>query len=147
MPQVTYSAVWPTTADNAWKTPRDFSDLTWLLQPDTTVTVVDGANPATVGCRRLIKFPDGLVVDETLVALDDRNRSITYRINSGGFRPFKNFHGTITVTPIANGTSLVQWLCEWDTVDLDADKDLLGGLLEGFLQGALDRKAAALANA
>jgi len=140
MPDVTTSAVVPADADTVWRVIRDFDGLpTW--HPAISASELEGdARSDQVGAVRRLTLGDGGVVRESLVALDDRERRMTYAILDSPF-PVRDYRSTIRVHPVTStGESFVSWSVLFDC-DLDEaerlsalfGRDVFGTGLDGLV--------------
>lgn len=120
MPKPYASGVVPAPADKVWEVVRDFNGLpNWHPAPSAS-EIEGGQDAATVGCIRKLTLPDGGVVRERLVTLDDTDRSYTYDILESPF-PVRSYRSTIRVAPLtATGESFVEW---WSIYDADGDQE------------------------
>ncbi|MEU4895745.1 SRPBCC family protein [Streptomyces sp. NPDC044780] len=127
MPQTFASAVIPADADTVWHTLRDFGGLAaWQPAVARGVLRPDDA-PDRIGGVRTLLMADGGTVVETLVALDDGERSLTYDIVSSPY-PVRDYRATMRVLPLtATGEAFVGWSAVFDCAPSDAD-----GLAESF---------------
>ncbi|MDD7941073.1 SRPBCC family protein [Actinomycetospora lutea] len=134
MPDLTASAVVPADADTVWRVVRDFDGLpTW--HPAIAASELEGDGRSDqVGAVRRLTLGDGGVVRESLVALDDRERRLTYAILESPF-PVRDYRSTIRVHPVTKtGESFVAWSVLFDC-DLD-DAERLSALFAGDVFGS-----------
>jgi hypothetical protein len=117
MPEVTASSVVPGDADTVWRIVRDFDGLPTWHPAISASELEDGAHTDQVGAVRRLTLADG-EVRERLVALDDRERRLTYSILDSPF-PVRDYRSTIRVSPVTStGDSFVAWSVLFDC-DLD----------------------------
>lgn len=146
MPEVLASAVVPAPADTVWRVVRDFDGLPAWHPAIATSELEGAARIDQVGAVRRLTLGDGGEVREVLVALDDRDRRLTYAILTSPF-PVDDYRSTIRVTPLTStGESFVAWslLFDCDRDDSErlsrmfADDVFAAGLrgLGGFLDGS-----------
>ena len=136
MPRSFASTVVKAHPDEVWSFLRDFSAPPQYIEAVTS-TVITGGKPADqVGCERISALQDGTPVVEVLVALDDVNRSLSYRLTEGPF-PFTNYHSTMQVSLVSDeNASFVEWFSSYDCEAADAkamDDILAGGIYEPAL--------------
>lgn len=134
MPDVLASAVVPADPDTVWRVVRDFDGLpTW--HPAISGSELEGdARTDQVGAVRRLTLGDGGIVRESLVALDDRERRLTYAILECPF-PVRDYRSTIRVHPVTStGESFVVWSVLFDC-DL-ADAERLSALFAGDVFGS-----------
>ncbi len=114
------SAIVAAKADEVWRLVRDFDGLPRWHPAVADSRIEDGRSAAEVGCVRHLKMPDGAVIRERLVAVDDPGRSYTYDIIESPF-PIRRYRATIRVVPVtATGDSFVEW---WTDFDADASDE------------------------
>ena len=134
MPDVLASAVVPADPDIVWRVVRDFDGLpAW--HPAISASELEGdARTDQVGAVRRLTLGDGGIVRESLVALDDRERRLTYAILESPF-PVRDYRSTIRVHPVTStGESFVAWSVLFDC-DL-ADAERLSALFAGDVFGS-----------
>ncbi|GAA4869217.1 SRPBCC family protein [Actinomycetospora straminea] len=140
MPETRSSTVIPADVDAVWRVVRDFDSLpAWV--PAVAACRLDGDVPADqVGAvRRLALDGDGGTVVEQLVALDDRERTLTYAILESPF-PVQDYRATIRVFPVtSSGECFVSWSVLFDCDPGDAERlmaffsrDVFASGLEGL---------------
>lgn len=133
MPRSYASTVVPADPDTVWGFLRDFNGTPNFVDVIAASEIVGDGPADQVGAERVLTLGDDGIVRETLVALDDVERSYTYHLTEGPF-PFTHYYSTITVKPVTeSGHSFVEW---WSTYDCEASDakamdDLLGGALYG----------------
>lgn len=140
MPEVTSSAVIPADVDTVWRVIRDFDGLTsWV--PAIEASELEGdLRGDQVGAVRRLTLGDGGTVRERLVALDDRERRLTYSILESPF-PVQDYRSTIRVLPVTStGECLVTWgvLFDCDLADVEQlstlfGRDVFGAGLNGLV--------------
>lgn len=93
-------------SDLVWKVVGDFQDMSWL--PDVAKTK-EGDKPAFAHRKLFLK--NGGEVSESLYKYDADNTSYSYRIDKVDPKvlPVTNYSATITVVPIDNQTTKVEW--------------------------------------
>lgn len=113
MPLAYASAVFAADVDQAWTLVRDFNGLpAW--HPAIASSTLDGAEPATVGAVRTLTMPDGGVVREQLIAVDEPDRSYTYDILTSPFA-VRSYRSTIRLRPITTtGHTFAEWYVHFD---------------------------------
>ena len=140
MPDVTTSTVVPADADTVWRVVRDFDGLPAWVPAITASELEDGARSDQVGAVRHLTLADGGTVRERLVALDDRERRLTYAILDSPF-PVQDYRSTIRVLPVtASGECVVTWgvLFDCDLDDVERlstlfGRDVFGNGLSGLV--------------
>ena len=102
--------------EKVWARLRDFHDLSWCPNVVSKVEKVGGLAGTQIGAKRVL---DG-AFHETLLALDDSERAIRYRIDDGPGAVSKEnvqgYIGEVRLFPVtdANAT-LVLWTSHWDS--------------------------------
>jgi hypothetical protein len=122
MPETFASAVIPADAATVWRVLRDFGALPdW--QPAVARCVLhDEHSPDRVGNVRTLLMAGGEAVVETLVALDDRERSLTYDIVRSPYA-VRSYRATLRVLPLtATAEAFVGWSAVFDCEPSDADE-------------------------
>lgn len=140
MPRPYASGTVPAQADTVWRTVRDFNGLATWHPAIASSEIEAGPAAGEVGAVRKLTMPDGGIVRERLVQLDDTDRSYTYDILESPFA-IRSYRSTIRVAPItATGESFVEWWCHYDADAADEPK-----LNETFADGVYASGIAALA--
>lgn len=132
------SAVIEAETGEVWRLVRDFDGLPgW--HPAIATSEVEGGAAPSVGAVRRLSTPDGGVIREQLIALDDAARSCTYDIVESPF-PVRSYRATLRLLPItATGGTFAEWYAHFD-----ADGDDEAGLARNFEQGVFGAGLAAL---
>ncbi|MBE9373001.1 SRPBCC family protein [Saccharopolyspora sp. HNM0983] len=107
------SAVIGAEPDEVWELARDFGGLPgW--HPAIATSEIEGGGAPSVGAVRRLTTPDGGVIRERLVALDDAQRSYTYDIIESPFA-VRSYRATIHLLPItATGGTFAEWYAHFD---------------------------------
>jgi carbon monoxide dehydrogenase subunit G len=105
MPAFIVSREYPVSADSVWQVIGDFAGLaSWL--PGVSACAVDRPG---VGSIRQVSLMDGSMVKEELVALDNQQRSYSYRIvEAPGITADTDYLATLAVVPTDQGCR-VDW--------------------------------------
>ncbi|MER7985534.1 SRPBCC family protein [Streptomyces noursei] len=136
MPEAFASAVIPARVTKVWRVVRDFGGLaTW--QPAVANCVLSDVQAADrVGCVRTLSMADGETVVESLLALDDHARSLTYGIVSSPY-PVQCYRATMRVLPLtATDETFVGWSVNFDCDQAHAD-ELAGNFRTDILTAGL----------
>jgi hypothetical protein len=102
--------------DKVWSTIRDFQDTSWAKGVVESHTHVGDLPGSQVGSQR--KLND--LFEETLVALDDKNRTFSYSIDECKGTPIEkgkvtNYVGTVRLCPLTDGDkTFFEWTSTWD---------------------------------
>jgi len=101
-----------------WKYVGDFN-ATDLWHPAVRNSSLKG-NSTKPGAIRTLKLADGSELVEKLLAYNAAKGSYTYTTLKSPF-PIKNYVSTISVSPTADGKTLMTWSATFDAVDVDED--------------------------
>ena len=101
-----------------WKYVGDFNGLD-LWHPQVRSSTLKGASNKA-GAVRTLKLADASEVVEKLLKYDAANTSYTYTSLKSPF-PIKNYVATISVSPAADGKTLLKWSASFDAVNIDED--------------------------
>ena len=102
--------------DQVWDTLRNFHDMSWCPDVITQFEVVGDSGGTETGAKRILNG----VFHETLLALDDEERTFSYSIDDGPEAVSKeNVQGYIwevRVFPVtADDSTFVLWTSRWDS--------------------------------
>ena len=101
-----------------WKYVGDFNGFD-LWHPQVRSSTVKGTvNKA--GAVRTLKLSDGSELVEKLLKYNAAETSYTYTSIKSPF-PIKNYVATISLTPAADGKTLMKWSATFDAVNIDED--------------------------
>ncbi len=119
----------------AWKLIGNFNGLD-LWHPAVAASTQKGSGTAP-GTTRQLSLAGGGTVDEKLVAYSAAKRSLSYTITKSPL-PVKNYVSTMSVTPTADGKSLVKWTSTFDASGADdaKAKEVIGGIYDAGLAKA-----------
>lgn len=121
MPRPYSSAVITAPVDDVWAVVRDFNGLPGWVPAIEACTLTSGGRFEVGAVRSLTLGDDGGTVVETLVQLDDRDRTLTYRIDESPF-PVHRYESTIRVSPVTTtNETFVEWWTEYDADAADVD--------------------------
>ena len=132
------SAVIDAPVDAIWPVLRRFDGVVeW--NPGVTSAEIEGGEPSDrVGAVRKLVLPDGGVIRETLLALDDRRQSFTYDIIESPL-PVWNYVATQCFHPVTMGNrTYATWEVRFAVKDDDAEAmtELVGvGIFENGFKG------------
>lgn len=101
-----------------WKYVGDFNALD-LWHPSVRNSTVKGSSTKP-GAIRTLKLSDGGELVEKLLAYNAAKTSYTYTTLKSPF-PIKNYVSTISVSPTADGKTLMTWSATFDAVGVDED--------------------------
>lgn len=129
------SAVIDAESGEVWGLVRDFGGLPgW--HPAIATSEIEGAAAPSVGAVRRLTTPDGGVIRERLVGLDDAARSYTYEIIESPFA-VRSYRATIRLLPItATGGTFAEWYAHFDAEASD-EPELTSNFEEGVFAAGL----------
>ena len=121
--------------EKVWEVLRNFHDLSWGKDVITSVKRVGDLKADQVGAKRIL---NGLF-HETLLALNDHDRTLMYRIDDGPGAVAKdavrNYIGAVRVSPITeNNTTFVEWQSTYDSADDAAVGELCNPIYQALLK-------------
>lgn len=111
-------------ADLVWDVLRDVGAVHQRLLPGRVVAT------RIEGDHRFLTFPDGHVVHELIVAVDDERRRLAYAVVEGARPPAEFHHATFEVRPESGGSSRLIWTT-----------DVLPHTLAGVIRARMKRGA------
>ncbi|MBB5159027.1 SRPBCC family protein [Saccharopolyspora phatthalungensis] len=136
MPETFASAVIPAEAATVWRTVRDFGGLADWQPAVARSDLRAGDASDRVGSVRSLIMSDGATVVETLVAMDDQERSLTYDIVESPYA-VRFYRATVRVLPLTTtGEAFVGWSVVFDCEASDAD-ELVGSFRDGIFATGL----------
>jgi hypothetical protein len=111
------------SAEKVWQRIRGFHDMSWAPNVITDVEAVGETPSDEVGAIRVLNG----VFRETLLTLDNEDRTFTYSIDDGpppvSKDDVKNYVGRVTVRQAEHGNgTLVEWSSTWQHNDEPAHK-------------------------
>ncbi len=109
--------------DQVWTRVKDFNGLPNWHPSATDSRIEDTHAPGAVGCIRNFALTDGSGrIRETLLAISDADRSLTYNMLSGGPLPFVDYIAAMQFWPVTDrGNTFAAWSAEFDVSDHQAD--------------------------
>ncbi len=117
MGQTFQSIIVNAPVDRVWLAIRNFHKLGWAPNVITGVEAIGDRPGDQVGAIRVLNG----VFHETLVELDDEQRTFSYRIDDGpspvSKDEVKNYVGRVRVQPAPDGGTLVEWSSSWEQHD------------------------------
>ena len=129
---VTREATLDAAPATAWKLIGNFQGLD-VWHPAVAGSVGKGSGTAA-GATRVLSLAGGGTINEKLVAYSAVKRSLTYAITKSPL-PVKSYVSTMTVSPTADGKSLVNWTSTFDANGADdaKAKEVIGGIYDAGL--------------
>jgi hypothetical protein len=114
MPRVTASTVIEAPATEVWRLLRDFSQFNAWYDGMPDAVMENGSAPDQVGCVRRLEVGGQVMAREQLVALDDSDRSQTYRILESVF-PLRDYVSRLRVLPVTDENhAYVEWSASFE---------------------------------
>jgi hypothetical protein len=115
MPRPYSSGVVPSSVDEVWEIVRFFNGLpSWL--PGIKSSELSGGTEGQVGVVRRLTLDDGGTILERLVALNDRDHTLTYTFVGDSPTGARNYFSTVRLAPITDtGHTFVEWWAEFDS--------------------------------
>lgn len=115
------SAVIHAPVTEIWPVLRRFDGVVEWNPGVASAEIEGGKANDQVGCLRRLVLPDGGVIRETLLALDDRERSFTYDIVESPL-PVWSYVATQRFVPVTMGDStFASWEVRFDVAQEDAE--------------------------
>ena len=119
-------------ASEVWRYVSDFAAIDQFMPPIArSVGTGDG-----VGMQRQCTFQDGAQITETLLALDDQQRSLKYNVHDPNPFPFEKYVSNTTVKELGAGRCEVEWTAEFEPQGMPAED--VTTLLQGLYQQGID---------
>ncbi|MEC4672529.1 MAG: SRPBCC family protein [Nitrospirota bacterium] len=129
------SAVINAPCQTVWEKIRNFHDLAWAAGVVTKTAIVGDLKGDQIGAKRILND----VFHETLLSLEDEERTFSYRIDDGpgpvAKDAVKNYVGAVRVLPITeNNTTFVEWQSTYESADDRAVGELCNPIYQAVLQ-------------
>lgn len=137
MASVTVSSVINASAPEVWAAIRDFNGLpNW--HPRMVTSEIEGGGPSSeIGCVRKFQVASGATLREKLLAMSDKDYSITYTILETP-QPISNHTATLTLIPVTDGDrTCAIWSATFDAPADEAD-EIAKGMGANVFQGGFD---------
>ena len=120
--------------ETVWEALRKFHDLSWAEGVITSVDVVGDLKADQIGAKRILNG----VFHETLLSLDDHDRTFMYSIDDGpgpvAKNSVENYIGAARVLPVTeNNTTFVEWQSTYDSPDDAAVGELCNPIYKALL--------------
>lgn len=137
MASVTVSSVIDAPVSEVWALIRDFNALPQWHPRMVKSEIEDGRPSADVGCVRKFQIASGATIREKLLALSDRDHSVTYSILETP-QPISNHVATLKLSPVTDGDrTFAVWSASFDAPADEADK-IAAGMGANVFQGGFD---------
>lgn len=100
--------------DKIWAAIRNFHDMSWAGDTLESVEPVGDKKGDQIGARRALNG----AIQETLVALNDRDHTMSYQITDGpspiSKSDIRDYYGEVQLLPVtADGSTFVEWSSSW----------------------------------
>jgi len=121
--------------DRVWAVLRDFHDLSWASNVVTDVEKLGDKGSTEPGARRKLNK----AILETLIAVDDEERSLRYQIDDGppplAGDSIGRYHGRVQAFPVTDtDRSFVLWTSEYETKDDGAVHEFCDPIYQALLK-------------
>lgn len=116
------SAIIDAPVEAVWALVRDFNALPAWNPAIASSDIEDGLHSDVVGCVRSFHLPNGALVRERLLSLDDSRYSFSYNFETPAF-PVENYVAVLELVPVTNGDrTFAQWWATFDEAPEDRGK-------------------------
>lgn len=127
-----------------WQAIRDFHDLEWASGVVTSMTNPGSLPGDRPGARRILNN----VFDETLLSLDDANRTFSYRVDDGpgplARGTVRDYIGRVQLLPVTeNATTFVIWESTFESPNDRAISEMCNPIYQALLVSLRDHFARA----
>ncbi|MHC4119881.1 MAG: SRPBCC family protein [Planctomycetota bacterium] len=117
-----------------WETIRNFHDLAWAAGVITSVEAEGDFKGDQIGARRVLNG----AFHETLLTLDENERTFSYSIDDGpeplAKGTFTSYVGSVRVLPVTeNATTFVEWQSTYESADDSAIADFCNPIYVALL--------------
>jgi uncharacterized protein YndB with AHSA1/START domain len=137
MVKVYVSSVIDAPVERVWSHIRDFNGLPKWVPAVADSRIEGGVAADKVGCIRNFNLNDGGNLREQLLALSDRDYSVTYNILVSPMG-VQNYVATLKLTPVTDGgRTFAQWNAEFDC-EAGRERQLADEIGNGVFQAAFD---------
>lgn len=119
-------------AASVWESAGDFSAIhSWHPAIDATELNGDGK---TAGDTRILTLGDGAKINETLVAWDADNMSLSYAITESPL-PIKDYESTLSVQDNGDGSATVVWKSTFNSNGVSDEES--AAIIKGIYEAGL----------
>lgn len=116
------STILDAPVEAVWDVIRDFNGLPAWNGAIARSEIEDGLESDVVGCVRRFHLPDGTLVRERLLSLNDRDYSFTYNFETPAF-PVANYLARVRLMPVTDSDrTFAEWEATFDEAPEDAGK-------------------------
>ena len=121
-------------AQDVWDVLKNFHNLSWSKNVVSKVAIIGDKSSNEIGAKRILND----VFHETLVSLNENNKSFTYSIDDGPDVVSKDnvdgYLGEVTVFEVsADNSSFVLWTSEWKSAKNDTVADFCNPIYHALL--------------
>ncbi|MEP7008195.1 MAG: SRPBCC family protein [Sphingomonas bacterium] len=114
MPMIDHAGVLDVDAGTVWTVLRRFGGIADWHPVIAKCRIENDVAESAPGCIRHLTLADGAVLRERLLALDDANRSFTYRFEEAPL-PVDNYHLTVALVPLTGeARTFIRWTARFD---------------------------------
>jgi len=134
MGQCYNSVVVPAPVEDVWKALGNFHDMSWAPNVITKLEVVGDKSGTEVGAKRKLNE----AFEETLIDVNDKDRSFAYSIDDGpaplNSEAMDNYIGAVKVFSVtATGQTFVLWTSDYVTRDDGAVGEFCNPMYQALL--------------
>lgn len=128
------SVVIDAPCEKVWQTIRNFHDLSWAPRTITKAAAEGPLKSDQIGAKRVLND----AFHETLLSLDDRERSLSYSIDDGpgpvAKDAVRNYVGKVRVLPITEtDKTFIEWQSSYDSPDDASVGDFCNPIYQALL--------------
>lgn len=124
------------SAQNVWEAIKDFDGLNrW--HPAFAEDVLTSGRNNVPGATRRLTVKDGPSFDEELLAFEDDEMTLTYRIIGANDLPIENYVSTLSVLPTGRNSAAVIWRGSFSAKQGNKDNEMIQ-FIDGVYRAGLD---------
>ncbi len=136
MPNVRFSDVIDSGADDVWTVLKKFGELAKWHPAIAASSILDGSPDSTPGIVRKLTLQDGATMTERLLSIDDGNRALSYKFEEAPL-PLDNYVLKVSVTPLTGQKkSFIDWEASFDLRESDPSKQYESLMAELIASGS-----------
>lgn len=134
MSMIDHTGLLDVDADRAWTVLRRFGRIADWHPAIVTSRIENNLADSAPGCIRHLTLADGVVLRERLLALDDANRSFTYRFEEAPL-PVDDYHLTVALVPLTGeARTFLRWTARFD-VQAGHDREAQVAIIRALIAG------------